>query len=160
MRHQAASGCPCQCQQVSNLLPAPSQEMGWAAPGKEEKQRPMAKAWPPGTTCPCPRAQTATSVKSQKKTQQAHPNPPHPSRETGFTIDLTVIPDLASKGPAPCRSPGTLKCQPPTFFYSWPLLPMFRSPRLWNKKHWAPQRPLWRGLFPLVLLMWYSRSQG
>lgn len=130
MRHQAASGYPCQCQQVSNLLPAPSQEMGWAAPGKEEKQRPMAKAWPPGTTCPCPRAQTATSVRSQKETQQAHPNPPHPSREMGFTIDLTVIPDLASKGPAPCRSPGILKCQPPPppFFTPGPSCPCSEAP--------------------------------
>lgn len=55
MRYQAGSCCPCQCPQVSNLLPAPSQVMGWATPGKEERQPAMAKAWPPGTACPVPK---------------------------------------------------------------------------------------------------------
>lgn len=77
MRYQAGSCCPCQCPQVSNLLPAPSQVMGWATPGKEEGQPAPGQGLATRNSLPCPQTQTATSLRSQK-TWQAHPSPPPP----------------------------------------------------------------------------------
>lgn len=82
----------------------------------------MAKAWPPGTTRPCPQTQTATGLRPRRK--HGRPIPAHhiPHGEMASTIDLTVIPDLASKGPSPFQKPRDSKMPGPNLFYSW-LLP-------------------------------------
>lgn len=116
MRYQTGSCCPCQCQQVSNLLPAPSQVMGWATPGKEEKQPAHGQGL--ATRNNLSLSPNPDSHKFEIPENMAGPSQATtiPHREMGFTIVLTVIPDLASKGPSPLQKPQDSEMPGPQSF--------------------------------------------
>lgn len=145
MRNQAGSGCPCQCQQKLATCSTLRSEPGDGLGGSREEAGP----WPtlghqeqPAPPCPRPKPTQPQVLDPRSKHDSFIQVQPHPSSGVGVQHRPYSYSGLSQQVTQSFQKPKDSEMPDPNPFYS---LLMVRGPRPWNKKPWAPQRPLWLG---------------